>query len=253
MSSPDLPTADRRRQQGLSLVELLAGLVVGLLVVMAAFGALSLSREASGKVVELSQLQQQGSYALHVIGLQIRQAGAMDAMRNEATGLYAFGNSRPQAAGTDFAVHGTDGKGASADTVSVAFAAAAWSAAPGQFDCSGSGVPSHARVDATFETDAKGQLSCTGRRKQPVIRDVADFQVRYRVATGGGVQVMDARDVEAQALWGAVSAVEVCLDMQGSDKGPDLGLSYRGCSGGDGAGAGRTHLVFRNVFGLRAQ
>lgn len=243
----------RRRERGMSLIELLAGLVVGMLVVMSALGTLLLSREAAGRVADLSQLQQQGAYALHVIGLQFRQAGGIEVRRDNATGLHAFGPSRAQAAGTEFAVFGVEGKGAKADKVSVAFAAGTWAKAPGQFDCGGSGVLAGERVDATFEVDAKGQLSCTGMRKQPVIRDVADFQIQYRVDTGSGIRIMDAHEIEALKHWGAVTAIEVCLDLQGVEKGPDLRLAYPGCSGRDRPGNGRTNLVFRNVFGLRAQ
>lgn len=262
MSSPDSRPIRSRREQGLSLIELLAGMVVGLLVVMAALGTLLLSREAASSVSDLSQLQQQGAYALHVIGMQLRQTGAMDAVRDDATGRYAFGNHRAKAGRTDFAVFGVDGQGAATDKVSVAYAPAAWSNSaaaangavsklPGQFDCSGSSVQGADRVDATFEVDAKGQLTCTGRTRQPVIRDVADFQIGYRVDTGKGVQIMEARAVESMKLWGAVTAIEVCLDLQGSEKGPDLGLSYKGCQGTDRPRNGHVHLVFRNVFSLR--
>jgi type IV pilus assembly protein PilW len=253
MSNRDRPTPRRGRARGLSLLELLAGLVVGMLVVMSALGTLLLSRAAAGTVADLSQLQQQGAYALHVIGLQLRQAGAVEILRNDATGLHVFGPSRAQAAGTDFAVFGVDGKGAAPDKVSVAYAAAAWAKAPGQFDCSGSGVPAGERVEASFEVDAKGQLSCTGRRKQPLVSGVADFQVRYRVATAGGVQILEAREVEALKRWGAVTAVEICLDLQGNEKGPDPGPAYRGCNGSDRPSNGRAHLLWRNVFSLRPQ
>ncbi|MDN8614622.1 hypothetical protein [Variovorax ginsengisoli] len=252
MSNLDRPRPRPGRERGLSLLELLAGLVVGMLVMMSALATLLLSREAAGAVADLSQLQQQGAYALHVIGLQFRQAGAVELMRNEVTGRYAFGPSRAQAAGTDFAVFGVDGKGAAPDKVSVAFAAAAWAKAPGQYDCSGSGVSGGERVDATFEVDAKGQLSCTGRRKQPLVSGVADFQVRYRVATSDGVQIMAAREVEALKRWGAVAAIEICLDLQGSEKSPQAGQVYRGCDG-DRPSNGRAHLVSRNVFSVRPQ
>jgi type IV pilus assembly protein PilW len=253
MSNLDRPTPRRGRERGLSLLELLAGLVIGMLVVMSALGTLLLSREAAGTVADLSQLQQQGAFALHVIGLQLRQAGAVELLRNDVTGLHVFGPSRAQAAGTDFAVSGVDGKAGAPDKVSVAYAAAAWTKAPGQFDCSGSGVAGGERVEATFDVDAKGQLSCTGRRKQPLVSGVADFQVRYRVATAAGVQILEAREVEALKGWGAVTAVEICLDLQGNEKSPDPASAYRGCNGSDRPANGRAHLVWRNVFSLRPQ
>lgn len=251
MSTLETPPRRRRRECGLGLIELLAGMVVGMAVIVSALGTLLLSREAAASVADLSHLQQQGAYALHVIGLQLRQAGALEALRGEGTGLFEFGPDRAQAAGTAFAVFGTDGMGTAPDKVSVAFAAGTWAKAPGQFDCSGSGVDGGERVDASFDVDAKGQLNCSGRRKQPVIQNVADFQVLYRVDTGSGIQIMDAAEVEVLRLWEAVNAVEICLDLRTRSQGPGLQTPYTDCGGNDRRRKGSVHLVFRNVFGLR--
>ena len=45
--------------------------------------------------------------------------------------------------------------------------------------------------------------------------NVAEFRLDYRVDIAGGVRVMEAREVEALGLWGAVRAVEVCLVLRG--------------------------------------
>ncbi|MDR0258920.1 MAG: prepilin-type N-terminal cleavage/methylation domain-containing protein, partial [Comamonas sp.] len=67
----------RLRQQGFSLVELMVGMAVGLLVMAAASVALLASRNLSVTVSDASHLQQQASYVLRIIGLQLRQAGGL--------------------------------------------------------------------------------------------------------------------------------------------------------------------------------
>ena len=258
MSTPDARPG--HRQRGLSLIELLAGMAIGLLVTATAFGTLLLARSAAASVSELGQLQQQGSYALHVIGQQFRQAGSLEPVRDETTGLYAF---EPEAAGFGDAaavVSGTRGADGAGDSVSVAAVRARWPAASGspriwaQYDCIGANVENEPRISATFSLDAKGQLMCrSAKGLQPVIGNVADFQVSYRVDTGSGIQVMDAGAVHRAKLWPAVAAIEVCLDLRGSEISTGAFKDYRGCGDADKPRDGRTHVVFRNLFRLRTR
>jgi len=53
----------------------MVGMTIGMLTVAAAMGAIMVSRSLTGTVSEVSQLQQQASYAFRVIGQQIRQSG----------------------------------------------------------------------------------------------------------------------------------------------------------------------------------
>ena len=69
--------AARPRQRGLSLVELLVGLFLGLLIIGVAMGALMASRAVSATVSDAGQLQQQASHLFRVMGRQIRQAGSL--------------------------------------------------------------------------------------------------------------------------------------------------------------------------------
>lgn len=66
-----------RRQRGVTLIELMVGLSIGLLVVTVAMGALLLSRGVSGTVSDATGIQQQGAYILRTIGQQLRQAGSL--------------------------------------------------------------------------------------------------------------------------------------------------------------------------------
>ncbi|MDM0030987.1 prepilin-type N-terminal cleavage/methylation domain-containing protein [Variovorax sp. J22P271] len=255
MSIPDPRAGQRRRQRGLSLVELLAAMAVGLLVIATAFSTLLLTRSAAAGISALSQLQQQGSHALHLIGQQLRQARSLEPWRDDATALYAFaaqpGDAPPP-------VTGTEGAGGQPDSVSIAYARGRWPAGSGsprhwaQYDCTGTNVEDQDSVRATFSLDAKGNLMCRGvKTSQPVIDNVADFQVDYRVDIGAGFRHMDASAVQKANLWPAVTAVEVCIDLRGDEKGLQAAGAYRGCGGDERPHGGRTHLVFRNLFHLR--
>ena len=71
-------SARKRRQTGLTLVELMVGLALGLLVIAVAIGALLVSRGYSGSVSDATQLQQQAAFAFRIVGQQIRQAGSIE-------------------------------------------------------------------------------------------------------------------------------------------------------------------------------
>lgn len=64
------------RQSGVSLIELMVGLVVGLLVVIAAMGSLVYTRTASQVMGDSTRLRQDAATAFRVIGQIARQAGA---------------------------------------------------------------------------------------------------------------------------------------------------------------------------------
>ncbi len=265
MFSPEIIRAPRRRrptchaQRGISLIETLVGLLIGLMVVAAAIGTLILSRGAAGSVSDLSQLQQQGSYALRVIGLQVRQAGSLDLVRTSGLDTFSFNAAFTGVDGNGTAVIGTEGANGAADSVSFSNQPSLSLLETQAKDCLGNAPElTGVRMDSTFLVDG-GELRCKGaiasQPAQPLISNVADFQVWYRVKTSAtSIRRLNATEVNAQALWPSVRSVEVCLDLQGNETGhPDAGATYTSCKGGQAARNGRLHLVFTNVFDLRTQ
>lgn len=248
----------RIRQQGLSLVESLIGLTIGLMVIAAALATLLLSRGASVSISELSQLQQQGSYALRMIGVQLRQAGSLD-LAPTAAGRFAFNGSFVGFGGGPTVVSGTDGAGSASDQVSVSNQPST-ELASHRRDCLGTEVHAGDRIDSTFFVRNE-QLYCRGLapQAQAIIGNVADFQVAYRVRTASGTQAMTATEVAQAQAWSSVSAIEICLDLQGNEGGSPVAGTYLTCrrdSNGALASAqraGRIHLIYRNVFDLRTQ
>lgn len=259
MSNPDersLRVSGRiaiRRQRGASLVELLAGLTVGLMVIAGALATLDTARSTSASISDLSQLQQQGSYALRVIGTQIRQAGSVEPVKGVHNNLFSFNDAAGVAtASTETsAASGTEGGGARTDTVSVSHQQAS-TASQGR-DCLGELI-SGGRAEGIFFVD-NTELRCkTARKNQALISNVADFQVWYRVRTApDATQRMTADRVKAAALWGSVKSIEICLHLTGNQGGHPGSENVTDCLGKSTPRNGRLHLVFHNVFDLRSQ
>ena len=68
---------DRNKQSGVTLIELMVGIAIGLLTIAVAMGAIMVSRGVSGTISDATQIQQQASYAFRVIGQQLRQAASI--------------------------------------------------------------------------------------------------------------------------------------------------------------------------------
>lgn len=210
-----------RGQRGMSLVELLVGISVGLLIVAAAMAALMASRGISGTVSDASDIQQQAAYAMRLIGGELRQAGALELNLNSA-----------DASGADPGTAGTPGndmmtpvafvqKSADKSNPGYAFdladAAKLLSgttsntnesltigfsrhkepvftqATPATLSLNCVGGPSDTNsstandrlVESIFKFNTtSNQLTCVGNHAavaQPVVQNVANFRVRYLV------------------------------------------------------------------------
>lgn len=265
----------KARQTGVTLIELLVGLAIGLMAVAVALGALLVSRGVSGTVSDASQMQQQGAHALRVIGRQLRQAGAIrlnlafavapGSAPQPATidplGAVAFERSfdRQSMLGTDVA--NEIRVGYQNYTESVSFNSEPQSLLA---DCQGkpsaTGVVQSDFVLVMADGATTGVLQCSGVDgvAQTLIGNVADFQVRYMLqttdATGARVQWTTAAGVTNVE---AVVAVEVCLEIVGEESIDSAGATYRNCSWQDTDAelpmGNRMRMVFRNTFQVRTQ
>lgn len=287
-----------RYQRGVSLLELMVGVAIGLLVVAVAMGALMVSRGVSGTVSDASAIQQQAAYAMRVIGLQLRQAGSLylnpnstDTAASEVlTAPVAFEAKADPPSGSS----STYSFDPSTDTISGTSSPATLTIAYRRFtesvhantteqtisrNCLGGPSDDTAprkddqRVESAFRFDAtKNELRCggNGATDQPIVQNVADFQVRYLLQDNSNPADTRIQYVDASAVgsnWSRVQAVEVCLVLYGSEPiDMPAGSTYTGC-GNDatpannlvdmttltGARARRMHIAFRNVFQLRSQ
>lgn len=270
----------RSAQQGVTLIELLVGLAIGLMAIAVALGALLVSRSVSGTVSDATQLQQQGAHALRVIGLQLRQAGSVRLnlafTQAAASAPVAIDPGEPVAFETVFDRKGGTLASNDAAPLQVGYqnytetvvAASGTAERSLLADCLGK-TPADAVVQSNFrlvraEGAVSGELQCAGADgvAQTVIGNVADLQVRYLVQalTGAGPTASaNMRRVAAADVgdWAAVVAVEVCLELVGDGTIDTAGATFRNCSWAVGDAEtsmdNRMHLVFRNTFQLRTQ
>lgn len=269
-----------QRQQGLTLIELLVGLTVGLLVIAAATVALMASRGISGTVSDVSGLQQQAAYAFRVIGMQFRQAGS----------LYLNPNPTNNPSGTDPllpVIFETDAKATNGGrdfsqdknilsidsgtkTLTTGYRRYKDSVfeapTPQALGSNCVGGPAQNSYDQRFESifQLSGtELQCggNGTNSQPILQNVAEMQVRYLVQndTSSGAKILYAGTAPSEPR--TVQGIEVCLVLYGTEP-IDMpsGSSYTDCSGNSvamdtlsGNRTRRLHMAFRSVYQLRSQ
>lgn len=284
-----------RTQRGVTLIELMVGITIGLLTVAVAMGALMVSRGISGTVNDASNIQQQAAYAMRVIGLQLRQAGSLRLNLQPGTNATA----EPYLAAVAFETTVQAPASAASASIYSNFDPAKdtlnGTASPATFtvgyrrytepvftslseesmvrNCVGGPIDNSTdqSMTSTFQLDGTN-LRCSGNGDlQPIVGNVANFQVRYLIqdnaSTPGDSKV---RSVDASGVtnWGQVQAVEVCLVLYGNEAmdipGPTSDTpkqgTYTDCDGTavsmnalTGVRNKRMHIAFRNTFQLRSQ
>ena len=269
----------RKLQSGVTLIELMVGIILGMLVVAVATVALMASRGIAGTVSEASTLQQEASYAFGVIGRQIRQAGSIElnlkpnlsfaaaGTLSDAMEPVAFDAPDPTGARPPFDRKANTISGTATPSFTVGYqnyteTLAAGGTAESQLrDCLGqnpskTNPASAPTISSQFQRNAgTNELTCTGMGgggTQAVIENVTDMTVRYAFQPKGTANVQYTSDPTSITDWARVYAVEVCLELTGKESQPSTG-TYKNCAGTDTSYGGRLKMVFRNVYQLRSQ
>jgi type IV pilus assembly protein PilW len=260
------------RQTGLTLVELMVAITIGLIVLLAV-GSIYLSSRQTYRVQEdNARVQEAGKYALEVIGRSIKQAGANAEMNFSKTATSKLCN----VAGTCVAIAGTNGAAAAADTLTVQFYAnreelngGAWIAR----DCTGDAAALGTVVTNTFDVTGT-DLRCTGSvagvaKTQPLVENVEDFQVVYGIdkdtSVDPGYQSADQYvAAPTAAQWPKVVTARVCVRIQSANNGlTPSPQKYLNCAGALGTATGasayttavagdlRLHRSFVATYNLR--
>ena len=253
-------------QAGLTLIELMIGLAVGLLVVAVATVSLLGSRSVTGAVSDISGIQQQAAYVMRTFGTQLRQAGSLYL----DLGLDADGEGEITSA-TAFQLRGnseqaiTEAEGTGAITIQYTGYEEPTFANAGPISRNCLGAPGSIPAGTTASIESIFTLNGTDLRcnDQPIAQNVAAFEVRYLLqGTDQDDPTMLYTNREGVADWNQVQGVEVFLVLFGTER-IDLpeGASYTGCDGSTAVNittlaaprTNRMHYVFRNVFQLRSQ
>ena len=261
------------KQRGISLLEILVGLLIGLLVVAAAVGSVVFTRSAQVTQSDSARLQQQASGVIRLIGLQLKQAGAVE-MVNAANGKVTFDTRFTGFNGVqDVLVSGIDGGGTNPDTLNISAQDQQSNSVPGfpggtstVRDCLGN-VPDAAligiRMQNSFSVNvAQQSLMCTGANAgataQAVAIGVEDFQVRYAVATPGPTNNQQLQYQSAPASFinsdtSSIRAVQICLRLVGdrAQTSTGTGNTVVGCDGAIVPADGKIRRVFTNTYFLR--
>lgn len=255
-------------QAGLTLIELMIGLAVGLLVVAVATVSLLGSRSVTGAVSDISGIQQQAAYVMRTFGTQLRQAGSLYL----DLGLDADGEGEITSA-TAFQLRGnseqaiTEAEGTGAITIQYTGYEEPTFANAGPISRNCLGAPGSIPAGTTASIESIFTLNGTDLRcnDQPIAQNVAAFQVRYLLQgtdQDDPTMLYTAVSELVKENWNQVQGVEVCLVLFGTER-IDLpeGASYTGCDGSTAVNittlaaprTNRMHYVFRNVFQLRSQ
>lgn len=263
------PMNHRHHQRGVTLMELMVGLTVGLLVIAVAMGGLMLSRGLSGTVSDASSIQQQGAYAMRQIGMQLRQAGSLylnpdpaEAGVNDVFNPVVFEtDAKSPDGGLDFEQSETF---VAADDASFSTAYRRYQdnvfisdnpftisrnclggpsdpSPPDPSDPPGSTPPFDAIVQSNFALSGT-TITCSGNgaTAQPFIQNVAQFEMSYLLQERDGpgasstIKYVKASDFDGETdpKWRSVQGVQVCLVLYGIEPvGMPAGSSYTDCDG----------------------
>lgn len=218
------------RQSGLTLVELLIAMTLGLLILLAVASVYLGSRQTYRMQEENARLQETGRYALEVLGRSIRQAGFWNMPISPVATATAFGGTP---------ITGTNGAAAAPDTVTVQY-----DYLPGDRDCEGTD-PSGLAVPPPFTTDAyrldavSSELECdgvdAGNAFQPLVSDVEDVQILYGIDTNND-QSVDGYTA-TPANWNQVFSARVCVQARSANNVNSVPQRFLNCSGALGTAA----------------
>ena len=244
----------RLAQRGLSLLELMVGITIGLLVTLAALGTVHMTKTASIAVSDSARLEQQTNMVLNLIAEQVRQAGAMNLTTFSSTASPATAEENSPALvmfDMDFAaLNGAssstrkvivEGKSISEnfDSITFTYSQPVAGTATGSYqgmaqNCAGEGAiqyPLESSSPATqspqvvstlyaqqSNTDTTPNLYCAtpGQVPQPLASNVAEFKVRYLRNNGNTARTLTAEQVSASSEgWAGIDGLEICLHLTG--------------------------------------
>ena len=256
---------------GFALVELMIGLTIGLLVVIAAVASFGDTNRSSLGIGDSLQLQQVADAAYRVLDFQITQAGAINLVANDppngngpvavtfSTAYTGFNPADTQSGGRIFSIHGTRTSNQNQtplDTLRTSRQDNGTSV-----DCLGAtvtGAQAGIRIDSTFFLNNR-RLMCRsqGPIPQPIADGIVDFQVRYGVrmgnANGNGNNVRyQFFTADAVADWDRVQAVSVCLQVASAAPNHEAPFTpLIGCRQQPVPADGHLQMVATRLFHLR--
>jgi type IV pilus assembly protein PilW len=232
----------RTSQLGLTLVELLIAMTLGLLVLLAIGSIYVSSRQTFRMQDDNARLQETGRYALEVMGRSIRQAGFWNMSISAVDRATGFGGT---------AIAGTNGAAGAPDTVTVQ---SDW--VKGNRDCNGNPANAAAETLAAGKqiqdsySLANGQLQCAGQiatpatftavASQALVDNVEDIQILYGItsATDATRSATQYKAAPAAADWPNVVSARVCVQARSANQVNKVPQRFLNCGGALGTSTG---------------
>jgi type IV pilus assembly protein PilW len=170
-----LSTPWANKQSGMSLIEVMVAMTIGLIILVALGYFFLGSTQINRTTDDVSRMQESGRNALELMGRSIRQAGYRIKI-DEAFG----GNNPPDPNNPPKPVTGTDNT-STPDAITILYNAQEG----GDVDCTGADVLANtggkpSMVTATFDI-VGGRLRCNGT---DVVDNIEDMQISYVIDTG---------------------------------------------------------------------
>lgn len=186
-------------ESGFSLVELMVAIVVGMVMVVALSYVFVSGRQASRVHGGVSRMQEDGRYALFLMGRAIQQAGAA-------------GSLGPLAGD---ALAGVDGGESGTDSITLRYVAQDG----GEVDCTGTDIPlekdpSIVTVVYRFSVSNDTLFCSNGTQVQPIVEGVEDLQIQY-----GSIDTNTGNTTYADAASDDAVAVRVSLRLRSDSSG----------------------------------
>lgn len=249
---------NRQAQRGVTLIELMVGITIGLLVVLAATGTMVLNRVSANTVSDTSMVTAQANNAMRLLTYTLRNTGAFE-LQPTNTGAVAaqqIFNLGDPAAAAPATIVGVNGASGAPDEFTASFSNRAGTATR---DCLGNQAANvHDNIPNRFFIDGVN-LSCqgiAGNNAQPIAENIEDLQVMYLTEMGGGTnRWLNADGVIAlgATAWNQVIAAEICIQVRGDiNHGTALtDRNFVNCSNVSTAHTGEYRVVLRQTVQLR--
>lgn len=251
-------SSDVKRQHGFTLVELMIALTISLILLLVIGTVFTSSRQVFNVQEDNARIQENGRFALEVLGRSIKQAGYTNI---PFSGTKIFFTGVP--------VTGTDGGGGAPDTITIQYDGAVLDR-----DC-GVGTPLTAAdvvagnniIQNHFNLDvANAQLRCEGSAAaappapgaspsgQVLLEDIEDLQVLYGIDTTADQSANQY--VAVPGDWNQVVTARVCVLIRSARTNvASANSSYINCNG-DPVGVladRRLRRAFAETFNLRTR
>jgi type IV pilus assembly protein PilW len=254
-----------QRARGVTLIELMISIVIGLVVVAAVMVTFVNSGKAGRYEAALNQMNQDAQFALNVLSREVQIAGYVSPGNSLATNtspLFGCDATRSTTAGAIPFVSATvSGQPVCSTTVTaptvsaleVVYEADIYNTVPttasAPTDCAGNPAPTSGAISITRNryfvdraTGGRPELYCAsdaaGMTQVPVAENVEEMHIWYGVVASTTpsqiIRYARAADVNAQPAgeWNNVMAARICLLMRSAEPiltGDDA-QSYRDCS-----------------------